>query len=226
MPPRRPHAPTGLRRPVIRPASGFTLVELLTVIAIIGVLAAIMIPVVGSVRERAKAANCATNLRQTGVAIQTYISDNKGYLPPVGHLGIAPYFNADTRNFQYALLPYLSVAKSGSWSTSSLAGMSYSPTLDCPGFKGTAGKSCFSIRETVTTADGEPLIPWGRIYQVGSQFLLTRKPTKHSLVPPNAEAIIDRIPTPADAHVNQPNHSGFQNALYFDWHVGRVPTAN
>ncbi len=214
----RPHAPT-YRRLGIRPESGFTLVELLTVVAIIGVLAAIMIPVVGGVRERVKASNCATNLRQTGLAIQTYISDNQGFLPPVGHLGIAPYFNPDTRNFQQALLPYLSVAKSTSWAAS---GKSYSPTLDCPGYKGTVGTSCFSIRETVTTADGESLIPWARLFDIGGgRIIMTRKPTKHSLVPPNAVAIIDRNLSAAE-----PNHSGFQNALHFDWHVGRVPAAN
>ncbi len=200
----------------------FTLVELLTVIAIIGVLAAILIPTVGSVRASSQDSRCLSNLRQTGTAIQTYISDNKGLLPPVGHLTIAPYFNPDTRNFQQALLPYLSVAKSNSWAAD---GKSYSPTLDCPGYKGAVGGSVFSIRETVITSEGTSLIPWGRLFDIGGgQILMTRKPTKHSLVPPNAIAIIDRIPAASDAHFNQPNHSGFQNALYFDWHVGRVAT--
>ena len=202
----------------------FTLIELLTVIAIIGVLAAILIPTIGTMRASAQGSRCATNLRQSGTAIQTYISDNKGLLPPVGHLSIAPYFNPDTRNFQQALLPYLSVANSTSWAAD---GKSYSPTLDCPGYKGVSGGSVFSIRESVTTADGASLIPWGRLFDIGGgKIALTRKPTKHSLVPPNAIAIVDRIPTAADAHFNQPNHSGFQNALHFDWHVSRVAVSN
>ena len=54
----------------------FTLIELLTVIAIIGILAAILIPVVGSVRESARATNCTSNLRQIGTAMQVYAMEN------------------------------------------------------------------------------------------------------------------------------------------------------
>ncbi|RRJ94534.1 DUF1559 domain-containing protein [Opitutaceae bacterium TAV4] len=62
---------------------GFTLIELLTVIAIIGILAGILIPVVGSVREKAKKAQCISNLHQMGVALIAYSNDRKsGNIPP------------------------------------------------------------------------------------------------------------------------------------------------
>jgi prepilin-type N-terminal cleavage/methylation domain-containing protein/prepilin-type processing-associated H-X9-DG protein len=49
--------------------AAFTLIELLTVIAIIGILAAILIPVVGSVRATARAAVCSSSLRQCGLGL-------------------------------------------------------------------------------------------------------------------------------------------------------------
>lgn len=59
----------------------FTLIELLTVIAIIGILAAIIIPVVGRVRESAKSAQCVSNLRQQGVAFMAYVNDHQQRYP-------------------------------------------------------------------------------------------------------------------------------------------------
>lgn len=59
----------------------FTLVELLTVVAIIGVLAAILIPTVGNMRKSTMRAECASNLRQISNAAGLYAQDNKGHYP-------------------------------------------------------------------------------------------------------------------------------------------------
>src|SRR5690606_6032836 len=63
-----------------RGVRAFTLIELLTVIAIIGILAAILIPVVGKVRASARNSQCLSNVRQLAMANLLYASENKGQL--------------------------------------------------------------------------------------------------------------------------------------------------
>jgi general secretion pathway protein G len=60
---------------------GFTLVEVLVVVAIIAILAAILIPVGKSMMEKGNSAMCINNLRQIGGAIQQYSAENDGFFP-------------------------------------------------------------------------------------------------------------------------------------------------
>lgn len=91
------------------PRRGFTLLELLVIIAIIGVLLALLVPAVQRVRESASRLSCANNLRQLGIACQNY-DGTHGQLPP-GYLGPVPnerFYGSDVDNFQHVgLLVYL-----------------------------------------------------------------------------------------------------------------------
>lgn len=93
----------------------FTLVELLTVIAIIGVLVALLAPAIQSAREAARVSTCQANLRQIGLAVQNHL-DAQGHFP-TGGWGFAWTGDPD-RGFGrkqpggwiYNLLPYLEQA--------------------------------------------------------------------------------------------------------------------
>jgi general secretion pathway protein G len=59
----------------IRAQQGYTLVEILIVLAVIAILAAILLPAFATVRGKARQATCASNLRQLGMAITQYTAD-------------------------------------------------------------------------------------------------------------------------------------------------------
>ncbi|MGI5818574.1 MAG: prepilin-type N-terminal cleavage/methylation domain-containing protein [Armatimonadota bacterium] len=82
--------------------SGFTLIELLVVIAIIAILAAILFPVFARAREKARQANCQSNLKQIGLAFEMYVQDYDEMYPMTA-MQASPY-----ANYSYETLhPYL-----------------------------------------------------------------------------------------------------------------------
>ena len=89
-----------------RRVKGFTLMEILVVLAIIAILSAILLPVFARVREQGRITQCKSNLHQIGLAMQQYADDNGKYplwlttaLPTVGQ-------SADGPGWAYRILPY------------------------------------------------------------------------------------------------------------------------
>jgi prepilin-type processing-associated H-X9-DG protein len=83
----------------IRPGWGFSLVELLVVIGVVGVLIALLLPVLARSREAAKRVQCASQLRQVGVAVFNYATNNRGLTPAwsVRHeYPVDPYYGDPT----------------------------------------------------------------------------------------------------------------------------------
>lgn len=69
-----------------RSRSGFTIIELLVVIAIISVLAAFLLPVLVSAKERGRMTTCQSNLRQISLAFESYIQDHDSLYPCTNNL--------------------------------------------------------------------------------------------------------------------------------------------
>jgi prepilin-type N-terminal cleavage/methylation domain-containing protein len=93
--------------PSRRNSRAFTLIELLTVIAIIGILAAILIPTVSKVRSAARNAQCVAQMREWGRIILLYANDNKGNYYTINWASVAASDAPMGRSYQ----PYYNTSK-------------------------------------------------------------------------------------------------------------------
>jgi prepilin-type N-terminal cleavage/methylation domain-containing protein len=90
-------------------SAAFSLVELLVVIAMIAILAALLLPALSVARSKARAAQCVSHLRQWGLAFRQYADDHTDFLPRRGQ-GIQPLAQIDRpEDWFNALPPYLSL---------------------------------------------------------------------------------------------------------------------
>ena len=87
--------------------SGFTLVELLVVIAVIAILAALLLPSLSRAKERALTTVCLSNCRQMSIAVANYVSDYRAY--PYYSVAYNNLGSTDNSYWQELLQPYSSV---------------------------------------------------------------------------------------------------------------------
>jgi prepilin-type N-terminal cleavage/methylation domain-containing protein len=114
--------------------TGFTLVELLVVIAIIAILAALLLPVLASAKEKGKRAQCMNNMKQIGVSSLVYVGDNNDKFLPAAFDSGWTFQGANIQNpilMDAAILD--SSADLGFSSNSVVNGSSVSPSVwTCP----------------------------------------------------------------------------------------------
>jgi prepilin-type N-terminal cleavage/methylation domain-containing protein/prepilin-type processing-associated H-X9-DG protein len=207
-----------------RARAGFTLIELLTVIAIIGILASILIPTVGSVRENARNTQCVNTLRSWATAINLYSLENRG--------------------------TYYVVSGNRAWSQISTgagfyskyfgrnARLDYGDMLFCPTEEvartiannggNTPDYTCYvMIWGTINGAparDGAA-IPFARATEPARTILMLERnftaTAGATLGPGNAYSIND-AGTMRTAYANFKRHGGKFNVAFFDGHVSRM----
>lgn len=203
----------GLRSRLAKPSlvkrpsyHGFTLVELLTTIVIIGVLAALTIGISGPVRERTRMTKCTNNLRQIGLAMALYANDHTNNVPKAHRSeGRSLWEGAEPANL--GILQYEGYIDN-SLSGVPLKGTGRSPVFDCP----TAVGKGWDVGG----------LTWGDYYYCIQN--IQKYSTNLYKIPRGASMVIDFIPATATAGIHQKEQVA--NVLYPDFSVATVPKGN
>lgn len=140
-----PEAPSSCRhrRGRARDVSGrwtFSLVELLVVVAIIALLAALLVPGAKLVREAALGTKCASNIRQLGLGLTAYASDNEGFLPNTYNNVVTPAYR-----WTEQIAIYVEASRRDNGISSTSVRLTNWVLAGCPSYKQSAGYAVWDV---------------------------------------------------------------------------------
>jgi prepilin-type processing-associated H-X9-DG protein len=212
----------------MRIQSGFSLIDLLMVAAIVTVLSSLLLPAIRLVRETARGVQCQGSLRQIGVGMQTYIDENRGYYPTARQDGVVGAYGTYRHWFEQVQdsLDSGDQDRSGTVDRRDLQGAARNVLKDCPsrrpttqifqygyGMNGCLRMPEYSRRSTWDVANGTYID-----YRVSATTHLSSR----ALVGDGTDWHIT-VDSPKYPTAWMPNrHRGASNYLFCDLHIGRL----
>ena len=185
----------------VKTNQAFTLIELLVVIAIIAILASMLLPSLSKAKERALTAQCTSQLKQMGYAMQMYGDDENGHLP-AAH-GSVPWTNTAPIPWMRPLVDYYRATN----------------VLRCPSMSRFYAKSPYSYflgNRTIFVQTGAPgVLKLGSI-TMASQYILSGD-CNWPFDPTDADP--DNYSQDTLFSFTSPAHLGAVNILFADGHV-------